>query len=206
MLWFKIFSQLSIGVCIVLSAGAGGVYYLWKYDGGKNIKNEIQNIEQQKKTVSEKIANLELDLKQMQEMDKAMRLMGNEVNKFLQFIPNKVTSAMILNHLNVHAKSAGVDLQNINHHNYVEKKEFYEKLKITVTVKGLFSQILVFLSKLTGLTEIITVDRFTLQTAKRSDKYVGGSGEVIMTMDIYGYRYTSSIISSADNNKKGVAQ
>ena len=143
---------------------------------------------------------MDFELKQLQEMDKAIRLMGDEVNKFLQYIPNKLTSSMVLNHLNINAKSAGVDMQKIQNHSTVEDQEFYEKIKINVTVTGLFSQVLVFLSKLTGLTEIITIGSFNLREVKQG-RYVGGSNEIKMEMDIYGYRYTSPIISEKTETK-----
>ncbi|MDE0119205.1 MAG: type 4a pilus biogenesis protein PilO [Bdellovibrionales bacterium] len=199
MLWLKILSQLNLGIVIIISGGIAGVYYLWKYDNGQAIKDETQSLEKQKAAVQEKIEVVDFELKQLQEMDKAIRLMGNEINKFLQFIPNKLTSSMILNHLNIHAKSAGVDMQNIQNHSTVEDHEFYEKIKISVTVTGLFSQVLVFLSKLTGLTEIITIGRFNLSEV-RQRRYVGGLNEIKMEMDIYGYRYTSPIISEKIEN------
>lgn len=201
MLWFKTFSQLGIGVVILLSGGFAGLYYVIKYDNGQSIKNEIQTLEKQKNVVQKEINSLDLELKQLQEMDKAMNLMRNEINKFLQYIPNKLTSVMVLNHLNVNAKASGVDLEDITRYRAVEKKEFYEKIKISVTVKGLYTQVLVFLSKLTGLTEIVTIERFTLTEVKSKGRYVGGLNEVIMKMDIYGYRYTSPIIEVAEENK-----
>ena len=190
---------------ILISGTIAGVYYVWKYDNGQSIKDAIQGLEKEKTVVQEKIDVLDFELTQLQEMDKAMRLMGDEVNKFLQFIPNKLTSLMMLSHLNIHAKAAGVDMKNIVNHSTVETQEFYEKIKISVTVKGLFSQVLVFLSKLTGLTEIITVDSFTLEEAQKG-KYVGSSNEITMRMDIYGYRYTSPIISEDVDNQQEVKQ
>ena len=205
MLWLKVFSQISLGIVIIISGGIAGIYSVWKYDNGQSIKDAIQGVEKQKTVVQEKIDTLDFELTQLQEMGKAMRLMGDEVNKFLQFIPNKLTSSMVLNHLNIHAKSSGVNMKDITNHSAVETQEFYEKIKISVTVKGLFSQVLVFLSKLTGLTEIISVDSFTLEEAQRG-KYVGSSNEITMRMDIYGYRYTVPIISETADGKKEVKQ
>ncbi len=200
MLLLKTLSQLSLGIVIIISGGIAGVYYVWKYDNGQTIKDETQSLEKQKAAVQEKIDAVDFELKQLQEMDKAIRLMGDEVNKFLQYIPNKLTSSMVLNHLNINAKSAGVDMQKIQNHSTVEDQEFYEKIKINVTVTGLFSQVLVFLSKLTGLTEIITIGSFNLREVKQG-RYVGGSNEIKMEMDIYGYRYTSPIISEKTETK-----
>lgn len=210
MFWLRVFSELSIGVVIILSGGFAGLYYVVKYDNGQTIKNETQELEKQKNAIQKKISSLNLELKQLQEMDKAMNLMGDEINKFLQFIPSKLTSSMVLEHLNENVRTSGVNLENIVTHDAVEKKEFYEKLKISITIRGLFTEVLVFLSKLTGLTEIITVEQFTLREAERSQNTdrIGGLDEVIMQMDIYGYRYVTPIISAAKENgeKKEVKQ
>ena len=202
MLWLRSFSQLSIGIIILLSGGFAGLYYMVKYDKGQLLENEIQSLVGQKNVVQKEINSLNLELGQLQEMDKAMNLMGDEINKFLQFIPRKLTSSMVLNHLNIHAKESGVNLENIVNHRSIEKKEFYEKIKISVTVKGLYTQVLVFLSKLTSLTEIIIVEMFTLTEVQGRGKYVGGLNEVTMRMDIYGYRYTSPIIDVAEETNK----
>ena len=202
MLWLKVFVRLSIGSIIILNIGLSGLYYFFKYDKGESIKDEIERIEGQKNAVQKKINDLKANLNDLQEMDKAMNRMGGEVNRLLKFIPNKVTSSMILNHLNIQAKSAGVDLEDINNRGGSETEGFYEKLKISVTVKGLFAQILVFLSKLTSLSEVVTVENFDLIEVQQRGQQVGGLKEVKMKMDIYGYRYITPIVVQKNENKK----
>ena len=196
-MWFKVFSQLSFGFVILFSGGVAGVYYVWKYDKGEDIKQEIYSLEEEQNKVKKSIEDLETELTNLQNMDKTMSLIGDEINKFLRFIPNTVNASMILNHLNEKARSSGVELENIVNQSSSEKKEFYEKLKVSVTVRGLFTQILIFLSKLTGLTEIITVENFNMEHLSR-DK---GQREVRMKMDIYGYRYIAPIIAKQDSTK-----
>ncbi len=202
MLWLKIFLRLSIGSIIILNIGLSGLYYFFKYDKGESIKNEIKSLEGQKNAVQKKINDLKASLNNLQEMDKAMNSMGTEVNKLLEFIPNKVTSSMILNHLNIQAKSAGVDLEDINNRGGSEIKNFYEKLKISVTVKGLFTQVLIFLSKLTSLTEVVTVENFDLTEVQQRGQQIGGLKEVKMRMDIYGYRYIAPVLDQKNKDEK----
>ena len=201
-MWFRIFSQLGIGVVIILSGGVAGVYYVLKYDHGENIQTEIKSLEEQQEKTKISIEDAKKELLNLQEMDKAMNLMGDEINKFLKFIPDKVTSSMVLNYLNEEARSAGVELENITNHKVSEKQEFYEKLKVSVTVRGLFTQILIFLSKLTSLKEIITVESFNMENLSQKK----GRNEVKIRMDIYGYRYITPIIAKEDstNTKKEV--
>ena len=195
--------RLSIGSIIILNMGLSSLYYFLKYDKGESIQDEITSLEGQKNAVQKTIDDLKVSLNNLHEMDNAMNSMGTEINKLLEFIPNKVTSSMILNHLNIQAKSAGVDLEDINNRGGSETKDFYEKLKISVTVKGLFTQVLIFLSKLTSLTEVVTVENFDLIEIQQRGQQIGGLKEVKMRMDIYGYRY---IAPENKDEKKEVTQ
>ena len=197
-MWIKVFAQTSIGIMIIVSAGIAGIYYVSKYNNGQSIKSEISSLDQQKKDVEKNIKNLELELEGIQEVEKVMNVMGDKMNEFLKFIPDKMTSSMILNHLNINAKSAGVELSDIANHDVVGKEEFYEKIKINITVKGVFTQVLVFLSKLTGLTEIVTIESFVLKEVPRQKQL---TGEVQMQMEIYGYRYITPIVDANSVNK-----
>lgn len=197
-MWIKVFAQTSIGIMIIVSAGIAGIYYVTKYDNGKSIKSEISGLDTQKKEVEKNIKDLQLELEGIQEVEKVMNVMGDKMNEFLKFIPDKMTSSMILNHLNINAKAAGVELSDIANHDVVGKEEFYEKIKIDITVKGVFTQVLVFLSKLTGLTEIITIESFILKEVSRKKELVD---EVQMQMEIYGYRYIAPIVETNNVNK-----
>ena len=206
MLWLKVLGQLSLGSFIIIGIILGGLYRVFKYDTGKGIVNEIKRMESQKNTIKGEINDLKGKLNGLQEMDRSINMMGSEINRFLRFIPNKMTSSMILNHLNVHAKAAGVSLENINNRGGNQKEDFYEKIKISVTVKGLFTQVLIFLSNLTGLTEIITVENFDLVEVQQRGQKIGRLKEVKMRMDIYGYRYIAPIVEQNRNKKVEVTQ
>ena len=194
LIFIKSFAHTNILVVLLMSGAIAGVYYLVKYDKGDSIKAQIQQINKDKDKTREQINNLKLELKALQETVEVINQMGLEINKFLQFIPSRLTSAMILNHLNNTAKSTGVNVEDITNYDFVQREDFYEKLKVSVTIQGVFSQILLFLSKLTGLTEVITVESFSMQSVRRNTISIQGLDEVKMRMDIYGYRYVSPII------------
>jgi len=204
-MFFKNFSQLSLGIAILISGGIAGLYYFFKFDNGKSIKNATENIKIKQTEANEKIKKLNTQLKKNKEMEKTMSLMGDEMNKFLTYIPNKMSSSMILNYLNKTATDSGVDLKDIVNHNSSKKEEFYEKLRVTITVEGFFTQVLVFLSKLTSLDKILTVEEFSLQDIKKQKKSSTALDEVRMRMDIYGYKYTSQIVED-NTDKKGLSK
>ena len=192
MVWIRTFADLSFMLLIVLSACLAGVYWLVWYDKGTSLQSQISSINSRKATLTAEVKDLKDKLKNLKEIDVTVNEMGSEFEKFLQFIPNQLTSLKIMNHLNMSARDSGVDLQGISSHkaSRLKKDEFYEKVKINVVVKGFFSQILSFLSKLTGLPEIITVENFVItQLRSSSRRKLGTLDEVKINMDIFGYRY-----------------
>ena len=199
-MWIKILAQLNLGIVIIISAGIASIYYVLKYDNGQSIKNQISGLDKKKEKAEKEIKGLKLELQGIQEMEKVMGVMGEKMNEFLKFIPDRLTSSMILNHLNVNARAAGVELRDITNHDVVVAEEFYEKIRINITVKGLFTQVLVFLSKLTNLTEIVTIESFNLKEFHHR-KAVEGINEVQMDMEIYGYRYIKPIVETTNVNK-----
>ena len=199
----KSFLDLSYGLIILVSSFLAGGYFLIGYDKGDDITKQIQKINQDKDNTQAKITGLNEELKALQATDTMINQTSMEINKFLQFIPNKLTSAMVLNHLNNTAKAAGVNVENIKSYDApVEKKEFYEKVKVNLTIEGVFSQVLVFLSNLTNLTEVITVESFSMRKSNKNLRKIKGLSGVTVTMDIYGYRYTVPIVD-IENEKRG---
>ena len=180
----------------VMSFGFAGLYYMFKYDDGKSIRAEMQTLNINKEKVKAEIDNLKLEVSTLQETDKVMNQMGLEINQFLEFIPKELTSSKILNNLNNTARNSGVNIENIiNSHSFV-REDFYEKIKVSLVIKGVFSQLLVFLSKLTSLRELITVESFTMESMARQNRRAA-FGELKMRMDMYSYRYIENLDKTA---------
>ncbi len=187
-MWLKIFSQWPLVMMILLSSGFTGFYWLFQYDNGSSIQKEIDNIKATNTKTQSEVKELELRLVTLQETDNAINEMGDEFNQFLALIPDKMNSSVILDYLTSISKITGVHLQTVQNTKVLEKKDFYEKFKVDIIIKGFYGQILMFLSKLTGLPEIVTVESFTMDHT--SGRGQGSStGEVEMKMDVFGYRY-----------------
>ncbi len=205
MLWLKVLSNFGIGFVILMSGAIAGVYYVLKYDDGSSIKNKIVQLETKKDETKKRILSLESEIKEIREVSETINRTGDEFNKFLRLIPEKLTSSIVLNHLNSLVKKSGVSLKDIRSHNRAEKKDFYEKIKISITVEGFYNQVLYFLSHLTSLEEIITVDNLTMTKTKkrRKGRDVNNFGEIEMRMDIYGYRYVVPVAENKSKKKRG---
>lgn len=201
MLWIKVFSQLSIVVIIMFNIVIAGLYYVFKYDSGKSIEIEIHNIRKQQKKIQIKNKKLNKKINDFKSIHNLTNQLGEKINSIVNYIPNKITDATILKHLNTESKKAGVSIENIRNQGVIDASEadFYKKIKIHVTVKGGFSQVMIFLSALTGLPIMLIIENFTIKQVTQKVKSVHSfNQEIIMDMDMYGYKYTDSIIKKSE--------
>ena len=127
-----------------------------------------------------------------------MKTHAVEIAQLLKYIPNELTSSRILKHLNHLTKASGVHLEDIKNYGSVKKEKLYEKLRINMKIRGFFSQLLLFLSKITELNIFVTVEEFTIEHDLRQKRSRQLLNELRVNMDIYGYRYLPEIISEND--------
>ncbi len=190
-MWLKIMSDMPVGSIILFSLFLAGGYYFWKFDSGQSIKSNIKQLEDDVNQTQNDIARLKTTKANLQDLDKVMNDTANEVEQLYNYIPNELTSSKVLKYLNSLTKQSGVNLEDVKNHGVMTKKKFYEKLKIHMVIRGFFTEILMFLSKLTELKIIITVEKFTIENTHSQNLHGSFLNELKMTMDIYSYRYVT---------------
>ena len=189
MMWLKVFAEWPLPTIFVFSVGLAGGYWMLKYDNGSSIQKQIDQSAQEKETLQVEVDELTSKLRTLQEADRTINEMGDQFDQFLKLIPNKMNASLVMEYLNNISIATGVRMSSIRTHPTPERKDFYEKLKISVTLKGFYNEILLFLAKLTGLSEIVTVENFEMNNRGVTPSGEASTGEVQMKMDIYGYRY-----------------
>ena len=198
-MWLKFFADLGFGIVFLLGFVIMGGYYFWKYNDGSAIRLELENMETERKKIHSEIQTLQVKLQSVQEMDESLKKNSEEINLLFKYIPNTLKSSMILKHLNHLTKASGVHLEDIKNYGSVKKEKLYEKLRISMHIRGFFSQLLLFLSKITELNIFVTVEDFVIEhDAKKAQSLLNRLHELRMSMDIYGYRY----LTQADKKKK----
>ena len=208
MLLHNIILDMTIGMVVFISLLLGGFYYLAFYDNGDSIKEETNNLISAESRVQKQIIDLKKNLAKLRQMKQVLDKTQGEVNKFLKFMPNTLTSLMILNNLNANAKLSGVKLENItNREHSVKNNKPYNIIEMKLDIKGSFSQILEFLSQLTSSPKILTFHNFGLKNQdsnnnegrqKNINDY-GRNTQMIMNATVYAYKYNEPIQASASN-------
>lgn len=169
---------------IFLSGFLSAGYYWSFYDNGEVLKTEIDTAGQNLKNSEKKLQDKKIELEETVIFDDSVKRLGKEIDIFLSYIPTHLTTRNLFEDITKLTKSSGVEIMQMRNSNRtVSKNSLYDSIAVALSLEGDFSQILTFLSELTSLDKIITVNNVSIQPRGTE------STKVKADMNLVGYRY-----------------
>ena len=160
-----------------------GGYYFTLYDDGSELRETIQTIQTDTRRAEAQIEQTEKEIEDVKIFEKEILAEEESVKYFLNFVPNTLTFTEVSTLLIKEAKSSGVNI-SLKKDKIVNQEEDseYHTLNIGLTISGSFSNILLFLSKLTAQKRILIVNNIDM-TVNRQNQLIES------VLDISAYRY-----------------
>ena len=175
-------SRFHLAQIIVFGSFLCGIFYFTLYDKGDGLKTSMQGIKTNIEDTEKQVKKEQKALEDIKAFEKETLAQEEDIRYFLNFIPSSLTFTEVSTLLINEAKAAGINIevkQDRQSRQNVDSE--YQTLDIQLTVKGSFSQILLFLSKLTNQRRILVVNNINMRVDK--DQLIGAS------LDISAYRY-----------------
>lgn len=135
-----------------------GVFYFTLYDDGSALRKEIEGIRTNTNQVVAEVEKKKQELEDVKVFEQETINEEEVVKSFLNFIPSSLTYTEVSTLLIEEAKSAGVNIgvkQDRQLHKSGDTE--YKTLNVQLEISGSFSQILLFMSKLTAQRRILVV-------------------------------------------------
>lgn len=174
---------------LVIGAFFALIYYFVGYDDGSKLEAQIQSakaeITESEKKIKSEIAKIE----SIEQFKKANAAMGETLQTFISFIPEKLVMIDLMKLVSNEAKSAGLNISRISERGAGIKGEFYESLNVDAELGGTFEQLMIFLSDLTKVKQILTLSRLQIRNAGGGRSANAEYAQVNFTAEIRGYRY-----------------
>jgi len=153
------------------------------YDDGSALRKSIVEVQKKIEQVEQQVKRKQQELNEVKTFEQEILAQEEAVKYFLNFIPSSLTftdvSALLINE----AKSSGVNIEVKRDERVDERDDSeYNTLNIQLTVNGAFSQILLFLSKLTDQKRILVVKNINMRMNRQTQLVKAG-------MSILAYRY-----------------
>ena len=192
------------GKAIIIGICVGGFYWAVMYDDGSSLQRQIKNFNNQIRQ-----AKVELEsLKQVEEDARRYKAIiskqGQRLKEITKYIPEQLSDVDLMGLLSNEAKAAGANISNISsaqsaRRNPLEQgsEKVFEEVAVKVELEGTYTQILMFLSFITKVDKVITVQDLSIKKASKNVQEAEDVGvPIVFGATFIGYRYLE--------NKEGV--
>lgn len=163
------------------------LFYLLFFDSGVSQKREISAVTKEIGELNRELVALE---KAVVDADKLYRLIeqvGESINKLSKYIPEKLTDSDVVKDLSTSARSVGATVVGVRVKSSAKSNDndIYDRVSVEVELRGVFDEIMAFLSQLTKIDRIYTLEDMIFSIKKQG----GNKSEVNFKTTVVGYRY-----------------
>ena len=147
-----------------------GVFYFTKYDDGSALRKSIDDVKVNIQQVEEQIKKKQQELEEIKVFEIELKDQEEVIQYFLNFVPSSLTFTDVSELVTKEARSAGVNIIEKKDNNQTAKNEDseYRTLDVQLTIKGAFSQVLLFLSKLTDQKRMLIVNEINMRVDRQT--------------------------------------
>jgi type IV pilus assembly protein PilO len=192
------FAELPWPKVMMAAAGAVAVYYFLQYDDGSRLRALYEQKQSEMKKEEMLLKKTQDAMKDLERFKDALNSQSAQVREILNFLPKQMNTGELLTSLQDRASQAGMRVLKVEPQDQVTKIEFYEYMKIDIQLQGTYSQVATFLSLLSKLPRLLTLEKIKLAT---SASYVKGSAtdggtKIDFAATIIAYRYAEEAKAS----------
>ena len=177
------FSEWPTNRAFVVSLVLVGIYYVTGYNSGKALVESTSAARQKITQLGVEMKQVDKDLAELAALKAAQDKDSEKLNYLMSYIPEKFSKVDLMRTVSNEAKAVGTNILRISDNKSQASSggQFYDEIAVEIELTGSFSQLLLFLSNLTRLDRIVSLDGLTM-------KSVGGDALSLVT-SVKGYRY-----------------
>lgn len=194
--------EMNIVVMLLLSGILTAGYWTLGYDDGSAVISKQTSIVNQLKKAEINISEAKLDIEKIHVFDQSIKKLGQDVEIFLRYIPENLSSSNLFTDLTRAAKQKKIIVKNMVSLG-LRPSGLYNTIILKLSLEGDFKQILSFLSQLTAMDKIITVNNINISPLRgQKGPQQHQSSKLNVTMDVSSYQYKRPIQKKTKSSKK----
>lgn len=185
--------EMSYGQAFVVGLALALVYFLVVYDSGQTKINQAKAAQRRVAEINQKLASAQKDLNRSKEFKETLKLKDEQFLTFTSYIPEQLNISDMMKSISAEAKAAGVNIMSIKEGNNAKQNyQYTDPLSIEVVLEGGFPQHILFLSYLTRLDSIFTIESMSFKGNIPGGKVDPSQISVQFRATIVGYRYVAN--------------
>ena len=186
----------------VLASG----YWFLLYDAGLGTIQETDSIRTQIIQTDKNIKKKKEEIEKAITFDSSVKVLGQELNLFYEYFPYQLTNRQLFQDLTRLSKDSGLEIMSMKGSARQKKQtELYETLTVQLVVEGEFIQFLSFLSKMTDLDKVVTVQNVNIKPVAETGKNPSGGTtiqKIQARINVLGFRYVQPATVQDENAKQ----
>lgn len=194
--------EMSYGQAFVIGLALALVYFLLVYDSGQSRINQAKAAQRRVAELNQKLAGAQKDLNRSKEFKETLKLKDEQFLTFTSYIPEQLNISDMMKSISAEAKAAGVNIMSIKEGRGTKQNyQYTDPISIEVVLEGGFPQHILFLSYLTRLDSIFTIESMSFKGKAPGSRADPSQISVQFQATIVGYRYVSN--SGLDGTGRG---
>jgi Tfp pilus assembly protein PilO len=194
--------EMTFSKVFLIGVAFAVLYYFVGYDSGIQHINRASQDRLKIQQLSVEIEAVQTELNRSREFKETLRLKDEQFLTFTSYIPERLNVSDMMKAISSEAKAAGVNILSIKDAKPTTANyQFTAPLAVDVELEGGFPQHILFLSYLTRLDSIFTLDAMSFQGESQTSKGQDPKDvSVKFKATIVGYRYVGN---QPEESKKG---
>lgn len=170
---------------LIIGAVCALLYFFILMDHGETIDAQIQAASNDKAKATDLLKKAKEASENASKFEEEVNRLAAQFSELVTYLPDKMNIAELNDLISKEAIASGVKTKKFEPRNRSDRLEFYEALRIDIKLQGTFTQVVSFLSRLTKVPRLITVENVAMQTFQSDLE----SAVLDFSATLIGYRY-----------------
>lgn len=194
-------AHLSTGRAAIIGMVIAGMYFAFWYDNGEKLETQITSVKESIKVSEIELNRIQKAIEDAKKYQKISEELGEKMELVLKYIPEELRISDLMKMLSTEAKAVGANILSVKDVAGAKQRDFFEEIAVELKIEADFTQILLFLSYMTRVERIITLNHFSIDGNKKA---AGPNERQILSFigNFSGYRYLGQNAKSEKGGKK----
>lgn len=188
--------ELTWSKVVAFGMVALALYWFLYYDDGSNIEATIRSLQVQLVDAEKNLADTKQAMADTVKFEKEVSNNEKQFEKVKEYMPSDMNANELTRLVSQWAGEAGAKVNSTKPKLEIEKKEFYEIIRLDFAISGRFEQLVTFLASLSAVPKLLTFDEIEVTTVSAGAS-VDEAPTIEMKGTLVGYRYLQDVTVDA---------
>ncbi len=178
---------------MLIALGVAAGYYFVMFDDGTSLEAAVSSIQTNVQTEKELLKKTLVAMDDLQRFKEDLNSQEAQVKEVMAFLPRQMNASELLSTIQDRANQAGLRILKTDPQDEVRKVEFYEIMAVDLELSGAYPQIATFLSLISKLPRLVTLEKIDLRTTENKGSEVT---KIDFKATVLGYRFSEEALES----------